>query len=201
MVSDKAWVRLMKRPQQALWLGVAVLIGLSLLYAGNLMKSGVGVISSGPRPSPVVQGDTAREGSNGELRAAARQLEVQLKGILEQVRGAGQVEVCVTLASGPMRDYAVNTKTLRRSIEERDQNGGTRLTTETNADDQLVMARATQVGGEGPVVIKESMPKIQGVLVVAEGAEDPLVRAQLVQAVQTLLGADAHQVQVLPRTR
>ncbi|MDN5346885.1 MAG: stage sporulation protein [Clostridia bacterium] len=195
----KGWLWLWQRPRRALWLGVAVLLGLALLSTGNLMKDGSGVKTAGLRPAPVTAGGGSQQEGKGELGTVARQLESQLKGILEQVRGAGRVEVSVTLAAGPMREYAVNTRTTSRSVEEKDQNGGTRLTKETNADDQVVMARAGQIGGEGPVVIKESMPKVQGVLVVADGAEDPVVRAQMAQAVQTLLGIAAHQVQVLPR--
>jgi stage III sporulation protein AG len=37
------------------------------------------------------------------------------------------------------------------------------------------------------VVVRESMPKVYGVLVVAQGADDPLVREALFDAVQGLL--------------
>ena len=51
------------------------------------------------------------------------------------------------------------------------------------------------VKGE-PVVIKTLPPKILGVVVVAEGAESPIVRMKINEAVVTLLGIDETRVQV-----
>ena len=51
------------------------------------------------------------------------------------------------------------------------------------------------VKGE-PVVIKTLPPKILGVVVVAEGADNPIVRMKINEAVVTLLNVDETRVQV-----
>ena len=51
------------------------------------------------------------------------------------------------------------------------------------------------VKGE-PVIIKTLPPKILGVVVVAEGADNPIVRMKINEAVITLLDVDENRVQV-----
>ncbi|NLC77623.1 MAG: hypothetical protein GX750_08400 [Clostridia bacterium] len=104
----------------------------------------------------------------------------------------------VFLATGTRYEYAVNVSANKRIIDEKDQAGGVRLTTEDNSSDQYVLIRGNQAQEE-PVVIQENSPQIQGVLIVAEGARKPAVRAKLQQAVQVALGLEAHRIQVLPR--
>jgi stage III sporulation protein AG len=133
------------------------------------------------------------------LQAAEESVEVKLESILGQIEGAGEVEVRVTLARGPVYDYAVNTNTNERRVEEGGQGESRRVTTERVAEEELVMRQSA--GSQEPVVVQESRPAVQGVLILAEGAEDPLVRARISQAVQTLLGVAPHQVAVLPKVR
>ncbi len=191
------WRFLPQKPPGYLWLAAGVLIlGSIFVSIGNINRS-----QQRPEGQPPGKTVTRPEGEQQatELMATARELESQLQGILEQVSGAGRVAVRVSLKNSPLKELATNTKTTRRSIEEKDQSGGTRVTTDSNEDAQLVMARNAQLnGGEAPVVVRESQPEILGVVVVAAGANDPQVRARFIQAVQTLWGLAPHQVQVLP---
>lgn len=123
-------------------------------------------------------------------------LEKRLESTLSQIKGAGQVDVTVFLATGPKYEYAVNVTTNERSINERDQSGGTRVTTETTEDGQLVVIRSEPSGGEAPVVAREYKPEVQGVLVVAEGADNPKIKARLISAVQTALDLETHKIDV-----
>lgn len=54
-------------------------------------------------------------------------------------------------------------------------------------------------GKEEPVLIRAKRPEIAGVLVLAEGARDPGLREELVQAVITVLAVPAHKVTVLSK--
>ncbi|KYH31380.1 hypothetical protein [Neomoorella mulderi] len=191
------WRILPQKPPWYLWLAVGTLIlGSIFISIGNLNSS-----SQRQRGQPA--GQTASQPGpdrqETELMLTARELEVQLQGILEQIAGAGRVAVRVSLKASPLKEFATNTKTTKHSVEEKDQSGGTRVTTDSNEDAQLVMARNGQLNsGEAPVVARETQPEVLGVVVVAEGANDPQVRARFIQAVQTLWGLAPHQVQVLP---
>lgn len=120
----------------------------------------------------------------------------QLEEVLSLVAGAGEVRVSVTYRAGPRQQVAQNTSETARRTEEKEPDGSLRVTTEEQKTVQAVMARPQ--AGEEPVVLQEESPEIAGVLVVASGAQDPLVRRRLSQAAQTLLGLPAHRVQVVP---
>jgi stage III sporulation protein AG len=94
----------------------------------------------------------------------------------------------------------VNTTTGKKTIQERDQSGGTRQTTEDSGSGQLVMNR-NGAGGEQPVVERELAPQVAGVLVVAEGAGDSRVRAKLFEATRVAMGIEPQKIVVLPMER
>lgn len=48
-----------------------------------------------------------------------------------------------------------------------------------------------------PYIVKQNMPQVRGVLVVAEGAEDIRIRTELLYAVTALLDVDAAKVEIL----
>ena len=56
-------------------------------------------------------------------------------------------------------------------------------------------------GGESPIILTERMPKIRGVIVIAEGAADISVRFSLAAAVSTVLGIDENSVEVFAMRR
>ncbi|CEP66056.1 Uncharacterized [Moorella glycerini] len=191
------WRILPQKPPWYLWLAVgALILGSIFISIGNLNSSSQ---RQGGQPAGQTASQPGPDRQETELMLTARELEVQLQGILEQIAGAGRVAVRVSLKASPLKEFATNTKTTKHSVEEKDQSGGTRVTTDSNEDAQLVMARNGQLNsGEAPVVVRESQPEVLGVVVVAEGANDPQVRALFIQAVQTLWGLAPHQVQVLP---
>ena len=52
-------------------------------------------------------------------------------------------------------------------------------------------------GDETPFVNKEILPKIDGVLIVAEGGADASVRKNISEAVEALFGLDAHKIKIV----
>lgn len=127
--------------------------------------------------------------NNGENKSS---LESRLEKVLGEIDGAGRVSVTVIFSEGSTREFAVNVSTTVKEVEEKDQAGGNRTTCEKTENGQVVM----QGNEQQPVVVKESMPKIQGVLVVAQGAENPLIKERLFLAVQSLLQVPAHRINV-----
>lgn len=178
------------------WLKIALLgvAGILLLAVGGsggkqvpdpVAAAGKGVPDQGGRPTAI--------------RDEEKYVAEQLKAVIQDIEGAGMVEVSVRLAGSTRAAYAVNTTAGRRVTEEKDRSGANRLTTEDNTNGQVVVVREGQ--REEPVVEKEEAPRILGVLVVADGAANPEVKAEIFRAVQVALGVEAHRVLVLPRQR
>ena len=102
-------------------------------------------------------------------------LEAKLANTISNIEGVGKATVAITFESGIEKSYAYETIT-------ETSNG---LTTE-----ELILYK-----GE-PVVLKEIMPEIKGVVVVAKGASNAVVRLNIVRTVQILLGVTYDKIEV-----
>lgn len=126
-------------------------------------------------------------------------LENKLVALLSKVKGAGSVAVQVTLETGETTDLAKNNTKESRTIQEKDPSGTIRTTTEVKNSEQILLAKENN--GDKPIVLKKAKPVVKGVLVLAEGAGDSTVKANLTQAVETGLGIAAYKVTVLPQKK
>lgn len=180
-----------------LWLaGLAVLGVILLTFSG--LSGGKQAAKQPSRQEAAVP--LAQEQYRSGMTAEEEQLSKKLCEMLRQVEGAGKVEVSVRLSGSTRAEYAVNTTTGKKTTQERDQTGGSRLITEDSGSGQLVMNR-NGAGGEQPVVEREIAPQLAGVLVVAEGAGDPRVKAKLFGATRVALGVEPQKILVLPMER
>jgi stage III sporulation protein AG len=121
------------------------------------------------------------------------QMQAELETILSQVDGAGQVEVSLTLASDGLKKYAVNLKDETRQTEEKDYKGIERTINEQSTVQDLA------VSGGDSLLVEQKSPEVVGVLVVAEGAKDPLIKEELTNITATLLNLSVHKVRVVAR--
>ncbi len=123
-------------------------------------------------------------------------LEEKLKKMLESVRGLGEVEVMITLESSEEKIVEKDMTAERSNTEEQDSEGGTRTVSSSNTGYQTIY----QEGSQGsPFVVKTITPKVEGVLVVAEGAGKGNMTSEITQIAQALFGVEAHKVKVLEK--
>jgi len=190
--------RLFRSP--VMWKLVLVLAGgvFMMVYAGNWLSPQTQPVSSNVDQDGEQEAEAKSEGDDS-ISAAEKELEGRLEKVLSSVAGCGDVQATVTMAAGPEYQYAKNLSEQTKTIEENDQSGGKRTTTEANEEGDLALVRAVTGGKEEPVLIMAKRPEIAGVLVLAEGAGDPGLREELVRAVVTVLAVPAHKVTVLPK--
>lgn len=174
---------------------VLVVLLIGILLIGPWSNDDSSSVDSGLNADPAPAAPT-NEDNGMDLNHLEIQLEKRLEGSLSQIKGVGEVKVTVLLASGPKYDYAVNVSTNKKTTDEKDQSGGTRTTTEITEDGQLVILRSNQNGEEMPVVAQEYTPEVQGVLVIAEGADNPNLKRKLISAVQTILNLEVHKIDI-----
>lgn len=175
-----------------LWLGV---LGVTLIVVGGLFDSYHTEVKQ-----PVAN---ARPESPGIVTTATRSYEEVLEGklsdVLSQVNGAGAVTVSITLDNSGMDEYAKNIVKESKTVQEKDTSGGLRTTTEMKESDQLVLAK--DGGNEKTVIVREYKPAVKGVLVVATGAYNSTIKANLTEAVEAALGIPAYKITVLPQRK
>lgn len=119
-------------------------------------------------------------------------LEQKLKNILEKLKGVGEVNVMITLEDTVEKLPATNTQVTKEVTKEIDAEGGTREVNREDTNIQMV----SSTNDNALVVLKEVNPTVRGVIVVADGADDPIVLERVYEAVKTVLGISGNKVQV-----
>jgi len=122
-------------------------------------------------------------------------LENELSEALSQVSGIGRVKVMITLASTSESVIKEDKKTSSSDVTESDSSGGTRTTKEKNGENVTVYSKTDN--DQTPYVIKENMPAVSGVLVVAEGGDEAKNVQNISEAVKALFGIEAHKIKVM----
>lgn len=172
-----------------IWLG---LLGVALLLIGGIYEP------SAVKPQTANSAETAKTPAIVS-RSYEEALESKLANLLAQVKGAGTVSVNIMLESGASQEHAKNVTKEVKTIQEKDTAGGLRTTTETKESEQVLLSKEN--GIDKPVMVREYKPVIRGVLVVAEGANDSTVKANLTRAVESGLGIPAYKITVLPQRK
>jgi stage III sporulation protein AG len=127
------------------------------------------------------------------LASAKANLTEELQNILSQVEGAGKVQVSLTLSSDGLKNYARNTKNDLRDTKELDRSGVDRNIKEDNQSSDIAVSSGTAL------LVEDRAPEVVGVLIVADGAQNGLVKEKLTDATSTLLNISPSQVRVLSR--
>lgn len=137
--------------------------------------------------------------SQQDITSLEKTMAKNLEEVLSQINGVGDVKVNINLASTAERDFAVNKNIDSKNTQEHDPRGGNRTITETNEQDQMVLVREHQGSSEDPVVVKEIKPEVKGVIVLAEGVRDPVIKADVMKAAQVYLDIPLYRVIVLQK--
>lgn len=123
---------------------------------------------------------------------AALSTEEQLKDILQKISGVGRVDVFISYEDNGKIIVEKDESVSEELIQETDSSGGRRVTTTARNDRETVYGSA-----ESPYVIQELSPTVKGVLVVAEGAGNTLVKKQIQETIEALFGLDAHKISIM----
>jgi stage III sporulation protein AG len=123
--------------------------------------------------------------------------ENQLKDILSTIVGVGDVSIMVNLESTEKVVVEKNIRTQQSQTNEKDREGGSRNIEDHMKDEQVVIKRNGD--GEEPIILMTEKPKVRGVLVVAEGANNIQVKTWIAEAVQRVLDIPLHKISVLPK--
>lgn len=125
-----------------------------------------------------------------------KDLEKRLKEILSQIEGAGQVEVMVTLRTSAESVVAHEEKKEENRTEEEANQGVTKTSEITKQENTVVMLEDSK-GNRSPFIVKENVPQVEGIVIVAQGSGNATVRNAMSAAAQALLDVPAHKIAIL----
>ena len=122
--------------------------------------------------------------------------EARLERLLSGVQGVGKVSVMLTLEHGVEYRYARDEKLSQNSTTTYSGGIPQRLEEEQEQEQSYLLVDSS--GGRRPLVLTELPPRIQGVVVVCEGAGSAPVASRVIDVVTTSLGITSLQVCVVP---
>lgn len=121
-------------------------------------------------------------------------LEEKLENILSKIEGVGNVKVVITYSESSEVIAMYNEDNKDSTIEETDSGGGKRITKENDTKKQVIFEEEN--GSKVPMTQKVITPKIEGAVVTAVGANNALIKNNIIQAVEALTGIATHKIQV-----
>ena len=150
-----------------------------LIYAAMAALALILFLSSG------VFGGKQRESKPAEAESTqtftaedeAEKLEKRLEALLSDMAGVGRVRVMLTFEQTGEQVLALEGRSGSGSEESRP-------------------ATVSEGGKQSPIVLTEHLPRVRGVVVLAEGAGNIAVRLNIIAAVGTVLGVDEKSVEV-----
>lgn len=107
-------------------------------------------------------------------------LESKIKKCLENIDGVGKADVTVTVDGEIEEVYATE-----------------KVTVETSQGNKITES-VVMVSGK-PLLIKEIYPYINGIVVVADGGNNPAVKVKIIDAITTCVEVDCTQILILKR--
>ena len=189
---QKKWQQMKKSDWVAIALtGVLVLIVAIPIEKSEEQKQSVDEKNTGYSETASAVEKGADTGGDGY----AAELETRLENILSQMEGVGKVDVMITLSDTGESVVEKDREDSYSSVTETDSDGGNRATTEHEESYKTVYV---ENGSETyPYIEKEGLPSIKGVVIVAEGGENPTVVSEISDAVMALFPVEAHRIKVV----
>ncbi len=160
---------------------LALLIGVLLIILGKTFF---------PTEEPAAEVKADKQVSQIH-KSNEQDMEARMAEILSKIQGAGQVDVMLTFRVSTESVVAHEEKT----EESRSQENG--KTSESLNKETTVVMTEDGKGNTSPLVLTENSPKVEGVVIVAQGGDNAVVCKALSNAAQALLDVPAHKIAIL----
>ncbi|MDN4601681.1 stage III sporulation protein AG [Paenibacillus sp. F6_3S_P_1C] len=190
-----------RRSQTFRWLIILGLIGVGIMLFNSFVNvkkiDSENIGREPPDPATSMASIQTDLTDQNPFQAIEIAFEDKIKGVLENIVGVGTVDVMVTVDSTEELVVQRNVKDSQQLTEETDANGGKRHMTQYTRDGEIITYEIS--GDQTPIVTKKLKPQIRGVLVVARGAENKVVKDLITDAVEKGLNVAAYRISVVPR--
>lgn len=126
-------------------------------------------------------------------------LEQKLEDILSKIDGVGNVRVLITYSQSSEVVAMYNETLKSSSTEEEDSSGGKRKVDETDSTKEVIYTQEN--GINVPVTQKVINPTIEGAIITAIGANNAIIKTNIIQAVEAVTGLPTHKIQVFEMSK
>lgn len=117
-------------------------------------------------------------------------LENKVVDMISAIHGAGKTKVMISLEATEEREYAIDKNTQENTQNSQDE-------TQKRKDEQteIVLIEGND-GKKKALITKTIQPKIKGVLVICQGADDVNVNECITSSISTLLGISSNKISI-----
>ncbi|MGN1419147.1 MAG: hypothetical protein ACI4W6_07445 [Acutalibacteraceae bacterium] len=119
------------------------------------------------------------------LSQSAAEIQTELESFLENIDGTGKVKVMITFETDTETVYAKDTEENSSSQGENEER--------KYKSEHIIIKNDS---GESGLEVKQIYPKVRGVAVICENADNPVIREQIVSAVCALFDINSTQISV-----
>ncbi|WP_274365346.1 stage III sporulation protein AG [Paenibacillus thermotolerans] len=183
------------------WLLIAAGVGIIIMLLNSFMTvkemdpTGGGITGAGASPPEDRAAFSSAEERYSQFSGYEASYENEIKEILSKIVGVGEVDVLVTVDSTEEIIIEHNMSESRQMTDETDAQGAKRHITSTSKSGDVAESN------DSPIVKKTVRPKIRGVVVVAEGAENMTVKKMIHEAVSKGMDVPANKISIVPSKR
>lgn len=128
-------------------------------------------------------------------KSYVEELEEKLEQLLRKTKGVGENSVMITVKNTGKEVLYSQKNSSTHKITEKDADGGNR-TEESESIGETVLY-TDENGVSKPYVQGVLMPEIQGVVIIAEGADKAEIVAAITEAASTLLNVSVNKINVM----
>lgn len=172
---------------------ILLLVGILLVVIAIPTGKGKGAASK-----DAGNGAPADGGDEAAYNNYASYMEGHLERVLSQMAGVGEVTVMITLKSSAEKVVEKDVTAESETVTESDSQGGTR-TTQNSSHGEATVYDGDGSQGQAPYISKELSPQVEGVVVIASGGDNAVVKQNITEAVQALFGIDTHKIRIMKK--
>ena len=122
-------------------------------------------------------------------------LETKLENIIAKIDGAGDVQVMITVKNTSTKEVLTENSMSEKKLNESDSDGGVRDSYEISKDENVVVSEEGN-SVKSPFVVSELTPEVEGVAVIAQGGDSPVVKEKITGIIKALFGIEINKIAV-----
>ena len=174
------WLKdFLKKMDKTRWLAVG-LFGMLLL----VIAVPVDDMQEKKQEEEVQKALSSKDLTQNDTQGFEKQLELKLEQMLSSMEGVGKVQVMITFRD---QGNAVVEKDISRSSSSSEYERG-------QYQEETIYEESN---GKQPYVSRLELPTVEGVFVIAQGADNSLVKKNIQEAVLALFPLEAHKIKIV----
>lgn len=118
-------------------------------------------------------------------------LEIRLEKILSQLEGVGEVDVLITYSQTSSINPLYNENTSTSTTRDNSSENNSKIT-----ETQSISKEILTDNNLNPIIQTTVSPKVEGAVVIAKGASNTAIKANIISAIEATTGVASHKIQV-----